>query len=224
MGETSSGNHLSTTRLILVPAAITLGVTLLRLVGELQHWPKPWFVTSAGGGGAIIGIAWLPLIFGPYFAIKLAGAGEGPGSSVKSIGFALLGFVLFFLGVFLLFNQKLQFPGKQWVAIVLTLAGAGIQFVPWSAFAKTLLAYGYAARIPVAIVMFFAIQSNWGTHYDAVTPDYSGPTSLWGKYFEIGLVPQLVGWVAYTIAVGSFFGNIVAAIVRRGKPALQTAT
>ena len=80
--------------LITIPALITLGITILRLVGELQHWPKPWFSAAAGGGGAIVGISWLPIIFGPYFALKLAGAGEGPSSAGKAIGFAFLGLAL----------------------------------------------------------------------------------------------------------------------------------
>ena len=43
---------ISITSLITIPALITLGVTILRLVGELEHWPKPWFSAAAGGGGA----------------------------------------------------------------------------------------------------------------------------------------------------------------------------
>src|SRR3990172_9861836 len=38
-------------KLILVPAVITLAVTLLRLVGELQGWSEGLFNRSAGGGG-----------------------------------------------------------------------------------------------------------------------------------------------------------------------------
>ena len=70
------GKSVSIASLITIPALITLVVTVLRLVGEIEHWPKPWFNPAAGGGGAIIGISWLPIIFGPYFALKLAGAGE----------------------------------------------------------------------------------------------------------------------------------------------------
>jgi hypothetical protein len=75
MAETTSGSHLSTTRLILVPALITLAVTGLRVIGELQHWSPRLFNPSAGGGGALVGIVWLPIIFGPYFALKLSGTG-----------------------------------------------------------------------------------------------------------------------------------------------------
>ena len=49
MEETKS---ISITSLITIPALITLGITILRLVGELEHWPKPWFSAAAGGGGA----------------------------------------------------------------------------------------------------------------------------------------------------------------------------
>ena len=33
---------------------------------------------------------------------------------------------------------------------------------------RTLLAYGLAARIPVAGIMFLAMMGRWGTHYDYV--------------------------------------------------------
>ncbi len=84
--------------LITIPALITLGVTILRLVGELEHWPKPWFNAAAGGGGAIVGISWLPIIFGPYFALKLAGVGDGPSGAGKAIGFAFLGLAVLVIG------------------------------------------------------------------------------------------------------------------------------
>jgi len=40
--------------LIVIPALITLAVTLLRLVGDLEHWPSPRFSNAAGGGGASV--------------------------------------------------------------------------------------------------------------------------------------------------------------------------
>lgn len=223
MPETNSGNRLSVTSLILVPGLITLAITILRLVGELQHWSKVLFNPSAGGGGAIVGISWLPFIFGPYFALKLAAAGEGLRSAGKSIGFALLGLVMAFGGTFLAFGTKSQFPGKMPLGFLLMIAGGALQFLPWPALAKTLLAYAYAARIPVAIVMYFAFSGNWGTHYDALPPEYSGPTSLWGKYFAMGLLPQLIFWVVFTIVMGSLLGAVAAGIARRGKLAPQAA-
>jgi hypothetical protein len=222
MANASSSSSLSISRLILGPAVITLGVTILRLVGELRHWSPLLFNTSAGGGAAIIGIAWLPFIFGPYFALKLAGTGEGPSGAGKVIGFAILGLVLMIAGSFA-FAPQIKFPGKLLVGLAFIAAGAAVQFGAWPALARTLVAYGFAARIPVAIIMFFAIRGNWGTHYDAMPPNYTGPMEFWGKYFMIGLVPQLIFWVAYTVVLGSLAGGIAAAIKGRGKSAVPAA-
>ena len=209
-------------RLILVPAVITLVITVVRLAGELEHWSKVLFNPTAGGGGAMIGITWLPIIFGPYFAVKLAASGEGPSGAGKVIGFALLGLVITFGGTLLTFGPKPQFPGKQLIGVLLIAAGALIQLVPWGALAKTLLAYAYAARIPVAILMYFAIRGNWGSHYDVLPPGYAGPLEFWGKYLEIGLIPQLIFWIAYTMLVGALLGAIWLLIFHR-KPAAQPA-
>lgn len=224
MAEPYSGARPSIMRLIAIPALITLGVTALRLVGEHQHWSKLFFNPSAGGGGAIVGISWLPFIFGPYFAIKLVGAGQGPKSTGKAIGFAVLGLAVMFLGGFVAFGPKLVFPGKVAVGYLIMAAAALLQLNPWPALGKALLAYGYAARIPVAIVMYLAIKGSWGTHYDAFGPNYKGSMDFWPKFSAIGLEPQLIFWVAFTVIFGALFGTIAAAIARRGKPATQTAT
>ena len=71
-------------QLILVPAVITFAVTLLRLVGELQGWSPRLFSKAAGGGGAIVGISWLVVIFGAWFGWKLAKAGQRPGGDRAS--------------------------------------------------------------------------------------------------------------------------------------------
>src|SRR6516225_6426444 len=98
MNGTNARPSVSIGKLITIPAMITLVLTILRLIGELQHWPKPWVSSAAGGGGAIIGIFWLPLIFGPYFAWKLAAAGDGPASAGKAIGMSALGLVVLLAG------------------------------------------------------------------------------------------------------------------------------
>jgi len=219
MATASSSSSLSISRLIMVPAVITLGVTILRLVGELRHWSPLLFNTSAGGGAAIIGIAWLPFIFGPYFALKFAGAGEGPSSAGKAIGFAVLGILLTLGGSIVGFAPNITFPGKLLVGCLIMAGGVAVPLSAWPGLGKALLAYGYAARIPVALVMFFAIRASWGTHYDALPPGYTGPLDFWGKYFMIGLVPQLVFWVAYTVVLGSLCGGIAAAIKGRRRSA-----
>ena len=51
-------------KLILAPAVITLAVTLLRLVGELQGLSPALFNREGGGLGTFVGIVWLVPVFG----------------------------------------------------------------------------------------------------------------------------------------------------------------
>jgi hypothetical protein len=217
MSEPASGSKLNIKGLILFPAVITLAITLLRLAGELAHWSPRFFSAAPGGGLAIIGISWLPFLFGPYFAVKLAGSGQGAPSLWKAFGFAVLGLVISVAAAYLGFAPQLKFPGKMWVGYLLMALGASVVTLGWPALFKVLVAYGYAARIPVAVVMLFAMLGHWGTHYDALPPKYTGPTSFLGMYMLIAFLPQMVLWIAFTVLVGALVGTIVAAIVCRGK-------
>jgi hypothetical protein len=211
MAEMPSSNRVRITRLILIPSVITLLVTFLRVMGELQHWSHALFNSSPGGGGALVGITWLVPIFGIYFALKLSAAGEGPVGVGRAIGLAVLGLALMAGGSFVVVAPQVNFPGKVVIGVLLIGAAAALQFKTWPALSKVLLAYGYAARIPVAIVTFFAIRGNWGTHYDALPPDIP-EMSFWSKYVQFGLFPQLIFWVAFTVIVGTLFGCIATAI------------
>ncbi len=219
-------SSVSISRLIAIPALITLAVTILRLVGELEHWPSPLFNTQPGGGGAIIGISWLPIIFGPYFALKLAGAGDGPASNAKAIGFAV-GSLLVLVAGGLLFGLSINHPNVVTALGLLLMLGAA--FVPglgWRSLGNTLVAYAYAARIPVLIVMYFAITGNggagWGTHYDGVPPSLIHAPPL-QKFFFAGVLPQMMLWIGFTAAVGSILGTIVTAVVHRKKQVAPAA-
>jgi hypothetical protein len=217
---------ISITSLITIPALITLGITILRLVGEIEHWPKPWFSAAAGGGGAIVGISWLPIIFGPYFALKLAGAGDRPSSVGKAVGFAVLGLVVLVLGGWLAGATLAHHPILTLVAFLIMLAAAFVPGIGWRPLGNTLLAYAFAARIPVLIVMFLAMRGNggqgWGTHYDAVDPMFA-QAPFFKKFFDMAILPQMTAWIGWTVVVGSIFGVIVVAIARRGKQAAPAA-
>lgn len=214
MADQNSSTQVSVLHVILVPGLITLAVTILRLVGELQHWSKLLFNPSPRGGGALVGITWLAPIFGIYFALKLAGAGARPASLGKAIGFTLLGLVVMAGGVVLEGLSLAHGYALLAGGLVLMAAAAVIPLAGWSALTKTLIAYGYAARVPVAILMYFAIQGQWGTHYDA-TPSNLRQMSFWPKYLLIGLAPQLIFWIGFTVIAGSLFGIIAVALFRR---------
>jgi hypothetical protein len=207
-------------QMILIPALITLAITLLRLVGELQHWSDAYFNRAAGGGGALVGISWLIPVFGIYFAVKLAGRGEGPSSAWKALGLAIAA-VIVNVGVFMgaqaaHLSPNLIFPLFSLMCLVVV----AIAYMGWPALAKTLILYALAARIPVAILMLFAIMGNWGTHYDVLPPDPAfaamlkplGPVQRW---VWIGLVPQLTIWIFLTVVGGLIVGSITAAFVGR---------
>lgn len=220
-----SDSNVSVGHLILIPAVITLGVTLLRLIGELEHWPSALFNRSAGGGGSIVGISWLPLVFGVYFALKLTAAGKSPASAGRAIGFSLIGVVLLVGGAFLLAPAdatNIRFPGQQIAGLVLMAGSAAPPFLAWPALAKVLLAYGYAARIPVLIIMYFSIKGNWDTHYSLGPPGVEFP-SFWSKFLQIAVLPQMILWVAFTILAGSLVGSITALARRRKRTAEQAA-
>jgi hypothetical protein len=197
MANTVSSTRVSIFRLILIPSLITLAVTGLRLVGELNQWSKGLFDPTAGGGG--------------------------PSSAGRAILFAVLGAAVVIVGAVIAI--RLGFYARLLFFNAIVAIAAALQYKPWPKLFKTLLAYGYAARIPVAIVMLFAIMGNWGTHYDVPPPGAPEEinNALWSKYFWIGLMPQLVVWVGFTIVAGSLFGSVAAAIAGRRKPASQAA-
>jgi hypothetical protein len=215
-------------RLILVPAIITAAVTLLRLVGELNDWSRTFFNPEAGGGGAVVGIAWLVPIFGIYFALKLHGAGQAPGG-LRTLGSAVLAIVVFIAIMFgsvtlLGLNPGQPTMASLWVSAAAALVAMAIVYYRTGALGKTLCAYGLAARIPVLLVMLLAILGNWGTHYDVLPPGMTLDVSPWTKWFLIGVVPQLTGWMAFTLGIGALFGGLALLIAeRRHEPAARTA-
>jgi hypothetical protein len=166
---------------------------------------------------AIVGISWLPIFFGPYFAVKLARSGHGVSSVWKTFGLSVLGLVIMVGGGIVGFAPQVKFPGKEILGILLIVLGPTLVTLGWPALFKVLIAYGYAARIPVAIVMFFALRGQWGTHYDVLPPNYSGPASFFGRYMMIAFLPQMVMWIAFTVLVGALVGSIVTALVLRSK-------
>jgi len=91
------------------------------------------------------------------------------------------------------------------------LVGASGTF--WKNLAKTLFAYGLAARIPVIIIMGLAIFGQWGTHYDAFPPQFAELSPAM-KFLLGGVVTQLVVWIGFwTVGVGTVVGLIASKVV-----------
>ena len=198
-------------RLILVPALITLAVTLGRLAGELMGGPDSLFSREAGGNAAWVGIVWLIPLFGIYFGLRLARAGLGPESARRAFGFAFLAFFLNTALGFATFAtvaspvaQLAIFTVTSWMAIAVARPG-------WPELWRVLLAYALAARIPVLLVMLLSIFGGWDTHYAKPRPDFPamGP---WGLFFWTALLPQFSVWIYLTIVGGMIFAALAAAV------------
>jgi hypothetical protein len=198
-------------RLILVPALITLAVTLGRLAGELMGGPDSMFSRQAGGNAAWVGIVWLIPLFGIYFGLRLARAGLGPESARRAFAFAFLAFFLNTALGFAAFATVTSpvaqlgiFAVTSWIAIAVARPG-------WPELWRVLLAYGLAARLPVLIVMLLSIFGGWDTHYAKPRPDFPamGP---WGLFFWTALLPQFSVWIYLTIVGGMVFAALAAAV------------
>jgi hypothetical protein len=218
-------------KLIALPTIITLAVTLLRLAGELRHWSPRWFSSETGGiapSGVtwIFGITWLAAIFGVYFALKLIRNGHKPQSLNKVCFFAGLGVLIFLvyrpMVRFMSIRFDIGFPEYLiFVWFFWALAGV-LQYFGWPKLFKALVAYAYASRIPVAIIMLFAMMGSWGTHYD-----YAGieiPLRGVSRYLWLAFFPQLFSWVGYTITLGSAAGTLVLLFIRLARLPIEKKT
>lgn len=218
----SARDKASMNNLIFVPALITLAITLLRLAGELMNWSNFFFNKEAGGGGALIGIAWLVPILGIYFTRRLMRSHEQPAGAGRLFGFAVLGLFVFAA----VFALALQLPpGSLWQMVIVIIAATASLMIArraWPTLFSVLFAYGLAARIPVIAIMLFAIMGNWGTHYDAPPPNLSPDIAPLTRWIVTGFVPQLTIWMVYTVTIGLIFGGIALAVAAR-KPVMAKA-
>jgi hypothetical protein len=143
-------------RLVLGPALVTLGVTSIRLGLELAHAPDWLASRKAGGGGALLGIAWLPIFVGPWFASRLRRPGDTTWTATKRL-------------------------------------------------VKTLVVYGWSARLPVIAVTFLAVAMGWETHFNNFGPDHPQPSTT--QIVLVTLGSQLVFWsMIWTPIVGGIAG------------------
>jgi hypothetical protein len=201
-------------RIVRIPAVITFAVTLVRLFGELFDLSPMLFGKDAGGGGSLIGISWLAPLFGIYFTYKLAKSGNLSAGAGKTLGFSLalvLAFMALAMGLdFLLGESQIV------LLLILGVVSVVVVFIAYRGFpelAAVLSHYALAARIPVAIIMLFSIAGNWGTHYDAVPPEFPEMGVL-TKWIVAGVIPQLTIWIAFTVLVGAIFGGIALFFIK----------
>jgi len=106
-------------------------------------------------------------------------------------------------------------PIGQVVALsAVSLLSAAVGYRAWPALGRVLIAYGYAARLPVAAIMALAMLGGWDSHYALARPDFPAvaPLALW---FLTGFLPQTTIWIAYTVVFGTLCGLLAAAVTYR---------
>jgi hypothetical protein len=195
--------------LVLLPAAATLAVTLLRLGGELLGWSPRFFSTLPGGGLAIVGITWLVPVAGFYLGDRLTRVRAVPASAWRAFGLPLAALVLVpLLARVMSPPDPASRPTDQILAWALaSVAGLVLGVAAWPKLGSLLLSYALLARLPVVLVMGLAMRWGWGTHYDAPIPGFPPMVPL-TRWWWTGVVPQLTVWLAFTVVVGALFGAL----------------
>lgn len=211
-------------RLVAPPALVALAVTLLRLAGERGHWSERWFSPATGGivpqgVSWILGITWLAAPFGAYFALRLTRAGQGPRRPWRALAWSAVALALVLALLRLVARLPIPFPPILVLVWLVMAAGAAIAWATWPALGRTLLAYGLASRVPVAVVMLLAMRGGWGTHYDYVGVPFAARLEFWPRFLWLALFPQLVFWVAFTIVLGALAGSLAVALLFRPRTA-----
>lgn len=222
MSKSASG----TFSLILLPAILTLVVTILRLVGELQGWNDQIFSNVAPGGEpkpGWMGIAYLVPIFGFWFGFKLRRATGQPAHIGKAAlrfligGAVLVGGFMTCLELGWITMPSAEEPGQP-TGLMYSLGLVGVAAIlmlwAWPKLAWTLAFYGLLARIPVVIITYLAIENGWDTHHAKLPAGTVLPDGT--NNFTFLLMPQLTFWILYTMLFGGLFGCLGAKLGGKG--------
>ena len=200
--------------MVMLPAIITLVVTILRLFGELQGWDSSLFNPDAGGGQAPIGIFFLIPIFGFWFGLKHARAGNRPGHLGKAAMLYVLSAAAF-MGIFfglmqldLVMDPSSETPEKlKGVPYMLGTFGVAalISLIAWPKLTITLMVYGILARIPVLVITYLDVSNGWDTHYGELPPSFLVENDD-DLLFALCL-PQMTAWpLVITPGLGGLLG------------------
>ncbi|MCA8944537.1 MAG: hypothetical protein KDB80_18405 [Planctomycetes bacterium] len=211
---TNSGSAADTSllRRIRWPIAITVVVSVARMVGEVRG-----SITNLSGGRlAALGITWLAFVFGAWFGYWLARSGSAPRVRFAPLWGAVMLLVIV-VAIGWQFGPFLErIPDAQTFAelrpAVRTLCGiastlALLAFVVWPRLAWTMLAYGIAVRAFVVAQTWLAKHQGWDTHYTKFGPPGCEPADMSTTMFAAATA-QMGFWVAFTVVGGVFAGSV----------------
>jgi hypothetical protein len=199
--------------MLFVTAMLTLVVTVVRLIGEYNHWDADWFSTEAGSRFNPFGIVWLIPVVGFLLGRRMSQSGGVPrfvtGFFVPMFSFfaQLIASVLVFAnleGDELLAASHYIYWGS-WIASLLALFAWPRAFV-------VLLIYAISARAPVIWIQYLDIQNGWQTHYGRVR-DVMGSMGADERLWVLNYA-QIGWWIPFTVTLGCGFAAIGALTVR----------
>jgi hypothetical protein len=200
--------------LVLWPALLTLGVTLLRLLGERLGWSPFYFSRLPGGGLSPLGITWLAPLVGFYLGWRLERAGVPSPPAARALGAPAAALALGFL--LATFAERVLRPLVDGQLRAL----GGRPPSPWP---RSPSPPGRLPRPPsLAYVRGPRARGGrdgpghreeLGTHYD-LPPRVPAMPPL-RRWLWIALLPQTTLWVAWTTAVGGVFGALGWRVARR---------
>ena len=198
---------------VLVAGVLTLGVTLLRLHGEVQGWDPKFFSKEPGGHLAIVGIGWLVVPVGFWLGRRVAQSSGRPEIG-KAILLHLLAVALFIGGFFAVkqlwpddFTALFRFISYGSITVSL------LSLLAWPRAWVVNLAYAVLARAGVIAVQYWALANDWGTHFEKVAPQLGEqPADVRAHML---MMAQATFWIPFTVIACGLFGVLGAATVRR---------
>jgi len=200
--------------MLLVLGVLTLVVTVVRLIGELNHWNPTWFGTEAGSPMNPFGIVWLVPVVGLLLGRRLAQGGGAP-KFVAGFFVPMFGFLMLMASMGMLGDN---FEGEQLIEVMdYVMLGAPVlsllALFVWPRAFVAMLAYAVLARVPVMLIQYLDIQNGWQTHYGKVHEAFAGRDAdarIW-----MLTKAQLCFWMSFTVLLGCAFAAVGAATARR---------
>jgi hypothetical protein len=200
-------------RLLLWPTIITALVSTARLIAEVRGW------ISAQSGGALnpLGISWLALLFGGYFAIHLSRNGSRPRVQ-RAWLWAIVAFAAVTVSVGWQFGPFLEadqseatfekLRGAMLLLMAITTTTAIALLLVWPRLVWTMLCYALPARLLVVAFTWLAKHFEWSTHYTKFGP--SGIERDMGDTMLSAALAQGGFWIPWTIVAGCLTGSFFA--------------
>jgi hypothetical protein len=199
---------------LVIAVLISIAVAALRFLGQVQGW----ITTSSGGGLHPVGVVWLPFLFGPVFAARLARSGSAPRMR-RSSAIGVVGLLLIVGVVIWQFAPIADLPGSDpaakeatnkalFASFVATLVVFAVHAASWWKLALTMICYAVPVRLAVIALTAIAKQMDYDTHYTKFGP--SGEQFDLATTLTTASIAQLGFWVPFAVvcgfATGSFFG------------------